>query len=118
MSNSKTPTVVEIKECDDGSGDVYFEVPPEMLKSLGWVEGDDVKFDIRKDGSIQIKKVKYETIELDFDDEELFKYMLLAHKKDMSFNAFIEDALKSIIKEKTNTGYPIGNDADFGKGME
>ena len=98
MKNLKLSTEVEVKECDDGSGDIYFEIPSVILKELGWSEGDDVKFDIQKNGSIRIRKVKYENIELDFDDEELFRYMKCAHDNNISFNEFVELALRSAIK--------------------
>jgi bifunctional DNA-binding transcriptional regulator/antitoxin component of YhaV-PrlF toxin-antitoxin module len=66
---------------------------------LGWKEGDDVKFTDNGKGCITIKKVKYETIELDFDDDELYKYMQLAHEKGMSFNEWVQHSLEEIIKE-------------------
>ena len=90
---------VEVKKCDDGSGDIYFEIPPTILKDLEWSEGDDVKFDIQSDRSIQIRKVRYETIDLDFDDEELLKYMKFAHENNMSFNELVEQSLRVAIKE-------------------
>jgi len=43
---------------DTESGDLMLPIPPEVLKSLGWVEGDDVDIDLRQDGSFTIKKVK------------------------------------------------------------
>jgi len=88
---------IEIQETSDG--ELFFEIPPALLEDLGWEEGDEVKFIDNKDGSFKIKKVKYETIELDFDDDELYKYMQLAHEKGMSFNEWVEDSLKEIIKE-------------------
>ena len=90
-------TQVEIQENSDG--ELFFEIPPALLEDLGWEEGDDVKFTDNKKGRITIKKVKYETIELDFNDEELLKYMKLAHEKGMSFNEWVEHALTQIIRE-------------------
>jgi bifunctional DNA-binding transcriptional regulator/antitoxin component of YhaV-PrlF toxin-antitoxin module len=93
---SKT-TQIEIQENSDG--ELFFEIPPALLEDLGWKEGDDVKFIDNKNGCFTIKKVKYETIELDFDDDELLKYMKLAHDKGMSFNEWVEDALTQIIEK-------------------
>jgi hypothetical protein len=45
-----------------------------------------------------------ETIELDFDDEELFKYMQIAHERNQSFNEFVTDALTEILKNEENNG--------------
>jgi hypothetical protein len=89
-------TELEIKESFDG--ELYFRLPDDLLKRLGWEVGDDLKF-IPQDQAFIIKKVKYETIELDFDDEELLKYMTCAHEQNLSFNEFVEQAVKEKIKE-------------------
>jgi antitoxin component of MazEF toxin-antitoxin module len=49
--------LIDVKELNDGSGDAYIELPPELLNKLSWEEGDDLDFDPQKDGSILIKKV-------------------------------------------------------------
>ena len=49
--------LIDVKELDDGSGDAYIELPPELLNKLSWQEGDDLHFDLQEDGSISIKKV-------------------------------------------------------------
>ncbi len=38
-------------------------------------------------------------VPIDFTDEELLKYMKLAHERDMTFNAFVEEALRHAIDE-------------------
>ena len=43
---------------------------------------------------------KYETIELNFDDEELLKYMKCAHEQNITLMNSGELAFKAIIKEK------------------
>ena len=40
-----------------------------------------------------------ESIELEFVDEEILKYMKLAHERDITFNKFIELALRKAIEE-------------------
>ena len=89
-------TELEVKESFDG--ELYFRLPDDLLKRLGWEVGDDLKF-IPQDESFIIKKVKYETIELDFDEEELLKYMMLAHEKNITFNELCEEAIKEKLKE-------------------
>ena len=89
-------TELEIKESFDG--ELYFRLPDDLLDRLGWEVGDDLKF-IPQDDAFIIKKVKYETIELDFDEEELAKYMMCAHEQNLSFNEFIEQALEEVIKK-------------------
>lgn len=38
-------------------------------------------------------------IEVDFTDEELLTYMKLAHEQDITFNQFVEQALRRLIEE-------------------
>ena len=40
-----------------------------------------------------------ESIELEFGDEEVLQYMKLAHERDITFNKFIELALRKAIQE-------------------
>jgi len=89
-------TELEVKESFDG--ELYFRLPDDLLERLGWEVGDELKF-IPQDEAFIIKKVKYETIELDFDDEELLKYMMLAHEENITFNELCERALKEKIDE-------------------
>ena len=87
---------LEVKESFDG--ELYFRLPDDLLDRLGWEEGDEIKF-TEKDGGFVLTKVKYETIELDFDDKELLKYMQFAHEENITFNELCERALKEKIKE-------------------
>jgi bifunctional DNA-binding transcriptional regulator/antitoxin component of YhaV-PrlF toxin-antitoxin module len=84
-------TELEVKESFDG--ELYFRLPDDLLDRLGWKVGDELKF-IPQDEAFIIKKVKYETIELDFDNEELLKYMMLAHEQNITFNELCERAIK------------------------
>ena len=63
---------VEVQQVDE----YFVELPPVLLEKVGWEIGDDIKFDIQDNGSIHLKKVRLENVELDFDDEELLKIML------------------------------------------
>lgn len=85
-----------LKETSDG--DLFFTIPDEMLERLGWKEGDDLKFEDRN-GSVLIRKVKYESVELEFDDEQLLKYMKFAHEKGITFNELCEEAIKANLNE-------------------
>lgn len=88
---------VILKETTDG--DLFFTIPDDVLERLGWEEGDDLKFQERN-GSVLIKKIKYENIELEFDDEELLKYMQCAHEENITFNEFCERAIKAKLKDE------------------
>lgn len=85
-----------LKETTDG--ELFFTIPDEMLERLGWQEGDDLKFQDRN-GSVLIRKVKYQSVELEFDDEQLLKYMKFAHEKGITFNELCEEAIKANLNE-------------------
>jgi len=114
---------IDIKH-DDQSEDLYLELPAELMEQIGWKVGDDLKFIDHKDGSFAVKKVKYETVELEFGDEELVRYMTIAHEKNITLNELFEKALEQIIDTKgdclsvTNSYPTSGNDIDFGTSME
>ena len=89
---------IEVKESSDG--ELYFNLPDDLLSRLG--ECDEIKF-VERDGGFVIKKAKYESIELDIDDEELFKYMKHAHENLLSLNEWVEKCLTKFIEvEDTN----------------
>ena len=88
---------VILKETTDG--DLFFTIPDEVLERLGWKEDDDLKFE-EKNGMVLIRKVKYENVELEFNDEELFKYMTCAHEQSITFNEFCERAIKAFLKDE------------------
>ena len=100
MSETYSVTV----QTDQETEDLFFELPPELMEGLGWKTGDDLKWDETDNGGFRLTKVKMETVELDFDDEELFKYMQLAHEKNMSFNQLVEEALTDVIEREEKNG--------------
>ena len=89
-------TQLEVKENIDG--ELYFDLPDDLLNRLGWAEGDDIKF-VEQDGGFLIKKVKYESVELVFDKEDLLNYMTHAHFKNITFNELCEQAIKEKLDE-------------------
>lgn len=89
-------TQLEVKENIDG--ELYFDLPDDLLNRLGWAEGDDIKF-VEKDDGFLIKKVKYESVELDFDKEDLLNYMTYAHNKNITFNELCEQSIKEKLDE-------------------
>ena len=44
-------------------------------------------------------------VPIDFSDEELLRYMKMAHERDMTFNAFVEEALREAIARDILTLY-------------
>jgi hypothetical protein len=49
-------------------------------------------------------------VPVDFSDEDLLKYMKMAHDRDMTFNEFIEEALRHALEE-VNAGRLTKEDA-------
>ena len=93
----KDVKISEIEVKEHVNGELYFDLPDDLLNKLDWEEGDQIKF-IEQDGGFLLKKVKYESIEVNFDDEKLFKYMKHAHEQGLSFNDWVEKALERFIK--------------------
>ena len=50
------------------------------------------------------------SVPVDFTDEELLEYMKMAHDRDMTFNQFVEEALRDVI-EKVKDGQLTKEDA-------
>jgi hypothetical protein len=46
-----------ITQEDPETGDVLIPIPPNLLKELGWKEGDDIDFSIDDKGRIILKKL-------------------------------------------------------------
>ena len=88
----------ELKLQETTDGELFFNIPDDVLERLDWAEGDEIKF-VEQDGGFLLKKVKYENVELEFDDEELLKYMLFAHEKDMTFNELCQNAVREKLNE-------------------
>lgn len=86
---------IEVKENDNE--ELYFEFPPEVLKRLDWHEDDELKFTDNKDGSFTITKIKMTDIELDFTEEEYFKFLQAAHECDMTFNEWVQEAIQDMV---------------------
>lgn len=87
---------LKLQETDDG--ELFFSIPDDILDRLGWEEGDEIKF-VEKDGGFLLKKIKYESVSLDIDDEDLLKYMMFAHERNITFNELCQNAIKEKLDE-------------------
>ena len=87
---------VEIQK-DAETDDLFFEIPPELLENLNWKTGDDLKWEETDDG-VFVRKVRYETVELELKEEEYVKYLKYAHENNMSFNELVEKAVKEAME--------------------
>lgn len=76
----------DMDEAWDGVNYIDLEVDDDWIqKALAVVAGED--YDTRI------------SVPIDFSDEELLKYMKMAHEQDMKFNDFVELALREAIKQ-------------------
>lgn len=46
-----------ITQEDPETGDLIIPIPPQVLLQLGWKEGDEIKFDVDKDGKVYVRKI-------------------------------------------------------------
>jgi len=56
--STKTPefTYEVITQEDPETGDLILPMPPELLREMGWVEGDELRFDLDDQGRWVISK--------------------------------------------------------------
>lgn len=117
--DTQDQTVYEVYVCDYTNDHAYRIINPEFLASyekeaesrgeLGNQAWDDVDFiDLEVDDDLMQKMLaiiageEYDTrvsMPVDFSDEDLFKYMKLAHEQDITLNQLIERALREAIAQ-------------------
>jgi len=122
--STKSQKVYEVSMCDYTNDRAYRMINPknqekhrkealardvnlnEAWDCVDYVELDVVDDFIQKALAIRAGET-YDTrvqVPVDFSDEELLQYMKLAHDRDMTFNEFVEEALRHAISE-----YKAGN---------
>jgi len=117
--STKSQKVYEVSVCDYTNDRAYRMINPKFQKkhekealsrninlNEAWDDVDYVELDVLDDFIQKALAIKagepYDTrvqIEVDFSDEELLQYMKLAHQRDMTFNEFVEEALRYAIEE-------------------
>ena len=53
----KTDGKFEVVTNQTKSGDVVMPIPPDLLKQLGWKEGDSLEFCANQDGGFILRKI-------------------------------------------------------------
>jgi hypothetical protein len=78
----------------------------DVNKNEAWDDVDYVDLDVDDDFIQKCLAIRegedYDTrvqVPVDFSDEDLLKYMKMAHDRDMTFNKFVEEALRNAIEE-------------------
>ena len=128
--STKSQKVYEVSMCDYTNDRAYRMINPKnvekhrkeakhksVLANQAWDDVDYVDLDV-VDDFIQkalaiIAGEDYDTrvlVPVDFSDEELLQYMKLAHERDMTFNEFVEEALRNMLEE-VNAGRLTKEDA-------
>ena len=117
--STKTQKVYEVSMCDYTNDRAYRMINPKNQKkhskeakdrgvnlNEAWDCVDYIDLDVVDDfiqKALAIKAgEKYDTrvmMPVDFSDEELLQYMKLAHERDMTFNEFVEEALRSAVAD-------------------
>ena len=115
--STKTQKVYEVSVCDYTNNRAYRMILENKRKkhdkeaflrdvnlNEAWDDVDYIDLDVVDDfiqKALAIKAgEKYDTrvmMPVDFSDEELLQYMKLAHERDMTFNEFVEEALRNAI---------------------
>jgi hypothetical protein len=117
--STKSQKVYEVSMCDYTNDRAYRMINPKFQEkhrkeaemrnvnlNEAWDGVEYVDLDVLDDfiqKSLAIKAgEKYDTrvqVPVDFSDEELLQYMKMAHDRDMTFNEFVEEALRHAIEE-------------------
>jgi hypothetical protein len=136
--DTRNQTVYMVEACDYKNVRAYRRINPDWEKAYkdyaktdsdadGYLDQawDDINFtDLETDDdwiqkALAIKAGEdYDTrvsVPLEFTDDELLKYMKMAHDRDMTFNQFIEEALREAIKDAKNNPEAFKAKADSWK---
>lgn len=91
----------DYKEAHDAEAAKRDVNPLQAWDEVNYVELETSEDFLEKCSAIVAGK-DYDTrvsVPLDIPDEDLLKFMLAAHERDMTFNAFVEEALRAAIEE-------------------
>ena len=117
--STKSQKVYEVSMCDYTNDRAYRMINPKnvekhrkesehrsVLENQAWDDVNYIDLDVDDDFIQKALAIrageKYDTrvqIPVDFSDEELLQYMKLAHERDITFNEFVEEALRHAINE-------------------
>jgi hypothetical protein len=117
--DTKTQEVYEVSACDYTHNRAYRMINPAFQKKMrkeakrrdvnkdeAWDDVNYVDLDVEDDFTQKCLAIKsgedYDTrvmMPIVFSDEDLLQYMKLAHERDITFNQFIEEALRHAIEE-------------------
>jgi shikimate 5-dehydrogenase len=117
--STKSQKVYEVEVCDYTNNRAYRLINPkykakhdaeatqrDVSAATAWDDVDYIDLETDEDFLEKLTAIvngeEYDTrvsIPVDFTDEELLTYMTMAHERDMTFNAFVEEALRHAIAQ-------------------
>ena len=117
--STKTQKVYEVSVCDYTNNRAYRMINPSKIEkhrkeaesrnvnfNEAWDDVDYIDLEVDDDFIQKCLAIKdgdeYDTrvqVPVDFTDEDLLQYMKLAHERDITFNAFVEEALRHALAE-------------------
>jgi len=117
--STKSQKVYEVSMCDYTNDRAYRMINPKNVEkhskeakardvnlNEAWDDVDYIDLEVADDFIRKALAIRagedYDTrisVPVDFSDEELLQYMKLAHERDMTFNAFVEEALRHVLEE-------------------
>ena len=56
MTDVNNSTYEVITQVDPVTGEIILPIPPEVLKAMGWAEGDEIDFTVDKNGNLVMVK--------------------------------------------------------------
>ena len=100
---------IEIQKYPD-SDDLFIELPPDVLKRLGWNTDTELQWIDNNDGSIMLKQhdpVEMTQVEIELSDRDFIKIAELAQKNDITFDQQVQQIMVEYI-ESFNDKLPGG----------
>jgi hypothetical protein len=118
--DTETQDVYSVEACDYKNNRAYRLINPDWIdnyndyadrfnpeyKNQAWDDTDFVDLETKEDWLEKARAIisgeDYDTrvsVPVDFTDEELLTYMKMAHDRDMTFNEFVEMALREVIEK-------------------
>ncbi len=116
--STMTQEVFEAEVCDYTNDRAYRLINPAYKKAFddeassrgehgnqAWDDVDYIDLEVKEDFMEKLKAIvageEYDTrvqIQVDLSEEELLKYMMFAHERDMTFNQLVEEAIRNAIE--------------------
>lgn len=76
------------------------KLPSDITDKLDIGPQDELTMKRDDDGSISIVSTKQVSVELELNDQDLFRYMQVAHERGITFNQLVNDATQSFLMKQ------------------